>query len=146
MKDIDSKVEFIELYLRKIDCIIRKEGRQILVDINITVPQFTALQILINNGSLTIGELSQHMSLACSTLTDLIDRMEKSLLVERKRDKKDKRVVIVTVLPKGYEVLEEVLNKRREYLKGMLENFSLMDMENLNKSLEKLYTDMEKKS
>lgn len=142
---IDDKVKSIEMYLRRIDYIIRKEGRQILGDINITVPQFTALQILINSGNLTIGELSQQMALACSTITDLIDRMEKSKLVERKRDEKDKRVVIVEVLPKGYEILEEVLNKRREYLKGNLIDFSIEEMENLNNSLEKLYKEIQQK-
>lgn len=144
-KDVDEKVKHIELYLRRIDYIIRKEGRQILGDINITVPQFTALQILINNGNLTIGELSQQMALACSTITDLIDRMEKGRLVERKRDEKDKRVVIVKVLPKGYEILEEVLNKRREYLKGKLKNFSVEEMDNLNNNLEKLYMEIQQK-
>lgn len=109
---INENVAEIEKYLRKVDYIIRLEGRQIINQLNITIPQFTALQILIHNGNLTIGELSQ-MSLACSTITDLIDRMEKSQLVARRKDEKDKRVVIVEVLPKGYDILEKVL-KREE--------------------------------
>src|SRR5690554_4831047 len=90
-------VENIEKYLRKVDYIVRKKGREILNDFNMTIPQFTALQIVVNNGSLTIGDLSQKMGLACSTITDLIDRMEKSELVTRKRDEKDKRVVRIEV-------------------------------------------------
>ena len=39
------------------------------------------------------------MALACSTITDLIDRMEKAELVLRRKSSKDKRVVIVEVLP-----------------------------------------------
>ncbi len=99
----------IEKYLRKVDYIIRIKGREILNDFNITSPQFTALQILINNGDMTIGDLSQKMSLACSTITDLIGRMEKTDLVIRKKDDKDKRVVRVEVLPKGFDILEKVL-------------------------------------
>jgi DNA-binding MarR family transcriptional regulator len=89
-KDICENVVSIERHLRKVDYIIRLKGRKILNDFNITVPQFTALQILINNGELTIGELSQKMALACSTITDLIDRMEKSELVIREKDEKEK--------------------------------------------------------
>lgn len=33
----------IERYLRKIDHIVRLKGREILGDLNITIPQFTAL-------------------------------------------------------------------------------------------------------
>ena len=137
-----EQVASIEKHLRKIDYIIRKEGRGILNDFNITVPQFTALQILINNGNMTIGELSQKMVLACSTITDLIDRMEKSELVSRKKDDKDKRVVRIEVLPKGYDILEKVLVKRREFLSSKLNNFSVEDKEALNKVLGELYDAM----
>ncbi|MBC8589535.1 MarR family winged helix-turn-helix transcriptional regulator [Wansuia hejianensis] len=139
---INENVAEIEKYLRKVDYIIRLEGRQIINQLNITIPQFTALQILIHNGNLTIGELSQKMSLACSTITDLIDRMEKSQLVARRKDEKDKRVVIVEVLPKGYDILEKVLKKRREYLSSQLIDFEIEEMETLRKGLEGLYNAM----
>ncbi len=90
-------------------------------DFNITIPQFTALQILIHNGDLTIGELSQKMGLACSTITDLIDRMENNKLVVRKKDQKDKRVVRIEVLPVGYEIVEKVLEERIRFLESKLE-------------------------
>lgn len=141
-----EQVAHIEKYLRKIDYIIRRVGRGILNDFNITVPQFTALQILINNGNMTIGELSQKMDLACSTITDLIDRMEKSELVSRKRDEKDKRVVRIEVLPRGYDILEKVLIKRREFLNSKLNDFSVEDKEALNKVLGELYDAMKQES
>lgn len=134
-----ENIKDIERYLRKVDYIIRKKGREILLDFNITVPQFTALQILIYNKNMTIGELSQSMDLACSTITDLIDRMEKNNLVVRKKDEKDKRVVKVEVLPNGHEILEEVLKKRVEYLNGKLIDFSYEDKLNLKIGLRSLH-------
>ena len=134
----------IEKYLRRIDYNIRIEGRKIINELNITVPQFTALQTLIHHGNMTIGQLSQHMALACSTITDLIDRMQRTELVTRKKDIKDKRIVIVEVLPKGYEVLENVLKKRRNYLSVQLEEFSKSELDAFNQSLEKLYKSITK--
>ena len=136
---IDENVAEIEKYLRKIDHTIRKKGREIISESNITIPQFQALQILIYNESLTIGELSQKMALACSTITDLIDRMEKTELVIRRRSEKDKRVVIVEVLPKGHDILGKVLKKRRAYLKGKMSNYDLENMDILRNQLETLY-------
>ena len=135
-------VKNIEKYLRKVDYIIRRKGREILSNFNITGPQFTALQILIVNGTMTIGDLSQKMDLACSTITDLIDRMEKSNLVVRKKDEKDKRVVQVEVLPNGHDILTEVMKKRVEYLDGKLEGWTYEDKRNITLGLESLYEAM----
>ena len=106
------------------------------------MPQFTALQILINNGDLTIGELSQRMDLACSTITDLIDRMEKAELVKRTKDEKDKRVVRVLVLKKGHNILDKVLEKRIEFLETKLDDLTLDEKEHLKIALEKLHQNM----
>ena len=132
----------IEKHLRKVDYIIRLKGREILNDFNITVPQFTALQILIYNGELTIGELSQKMALACSTITDLIDRMEKNGLVVRKKDEKDKRVVRIEVLPVGYEIVEKVLKKRVEFLESKMVDLTDEEKISLDEGLESLYNAM----
>ncbi len=58
------------------------------------------------------------MALACSTITDLIDRMEKNNLVIRKKDEKDKRVVRIEVLPVGCEIMEKVLERRVGFLES----------------------------
>lgn len=144
MRGLDerSTVEEIEKHLRKVDYIIRRKGRGILSDFNITIPQFTALQILINKGNMTIGELSKSMALACSTITDLIDRMEKAGLVVRKKDEKDKRVVRIEVLSKGYEILEKVLNKRIEFLSSKLVDFTYEEKVRLSLGLKALYDAM----
>ncbi|WP_409229328.1 MarR family winged helix-turn-helix transcriptional regulator [Gudongella sp. SC589] len=135
-------VDLIEEYLRKVDYIIRKKGRVILSDFNITVPQFTALQILINNGDMTISELSQKMDLACSTITDLIDRMEKTNLVRRRKDEQDKRVVRVEVLQEGHDILSKVLEKRIEFLSDKLKGVAEDDKQALRTALENLYFEM----
>lgn len=140
-KKWDNVIE-IERHLRKVDYIIRRKGREILSDFNITAPQFIALQILMSQGELTIGELSQKMSLACSTITDLIDRMEKNKLVVRKRDNNDKRVVRIEVLPLGYELVHKVVEKRRKFLAGKLEGFEEKEMIFLKESLQSLYIAM----
>lgn len=137
-----ANVKDIEKHLRKIDYIIRKKGRVILNDFNITVPQFRALQILINDGEMTISELSQKMDLACSTITDLVDRMENAELVKRKKDKKDKRVVRIEVLSKGNNILDKVLQKRIEYLSIKLKNLSNNDKVHLRDALENLYLEI----
>lgn len=132
-------VQEIEKNLRRIDHIIRKEGRIILKDYNITVPQFEALQHLIHHENMTIGELSQRMSLAHSTVTDLIDRMEKAKLVSRSKDLDDKRIVRLKALPEGYDIVSKVLNKRIEFLRGKLVSLTDDEKDKLDDVLRRLH-------
>jgi DNA-binding MarR family transcriptional regulator len=91
---------------------------------------------------MTIGELSNKMFLACSTTTDLVDRMEKNLLVERVKDPNDRRVVRIHLLAEGERIIEEVINKRQLYLKEVLVNFSLEEIQLFQNNLMKLHQEM----
>lgn len=138
----DNPVHEIERLLRRIADILRNEGRTILQDFPITPPQFIALQWLLEKGDMTIGELSEKMYLAFSTTTDLMDRMERNQLVERVRDQADRRVVRIHLLDKGKEIIKEVLEARRQYLQGILQHFTPEEIEELKRSLERLYNQM----
>lgn len=91
---------------------------------------------------MTIGELSQKMYLACSTMTDLIDRMEKNGVVVRVRDERDRRVVRVRMLERGKTIIRDVMKARQEYLAGILSTFSPEEVELIRKHLSKLYERM----
>lgn len=124
MTYVFNTVEEIEKSLRCIAAILKKKGRDILSNYSITPPQFDALLLLNESGNMTIGELSNKMYLACSTITDLIDRMEKNNLVKRVKDEKDRRLVRIQLLENGQRVIEAALAKRQENLREVLKNFS----------------------
>lgn len=132
----------VEKRLRNIAGIVKQNGRKILNNYPITSPQFVAVQFLLEEGDLTIGELSNRISLAFSTTTDLVDRMERNELVERVRDSKDRRVVRIHVLDKGKRIIHEVIDKRQEYLGEVLENFSDDQTEKLSELLDFLHEQM----
>lgn len=132
----------LEKHLRYISGLIKRKGRAILSDYSITPPQFAVLQWLLDSGDMTIGELSNKMYLACSTMTDLIDRMEKKDLVKRVKDAKDRRVVRIQLLDKGKNIIDEVIKKRQGYLEEVLINFSIDEILMLREQLEKLYNEM----
>ncbi|MBN8200766.1 MULTISPECIES: MarR family winged helix-turn-helix transcriptional regulator [Bacillaceae] len=140
--EINDVVAEIEKDLRYISGIIKQKGREILSDFTITPPQFVALQWLFEEGDMTIGELSNKMYLACSTTTDLVDRMEKNTLVKRVKDPNDRRVVRIHLLEEGERIIEEVIKKRQDYLKEVLKNSSHNEVLFLKDNLTKLHHDM----
>jgi DNA-binding MarR family transcriptional regulator len=140
----EEQVTEIERELRYISSIVKQKGREILANFPITPPQFVALQWLNEDGDMTIGELSNKMYLACSTTTDLIDRMEANELVERVRDTNDRRVVRIHLKEKGKKIIVDVLEARREYLSTILKDFSEQDVEDLARTLQILHNEMSK--
>ncbi|WP_339254907.1 MarR family transcriptional regulator [Sporosarcina sp. FSL W8-0480] len=132
----------MEKELRYISGIIKQQGRKILSNYTITTPQFIALQWLFEHGDMTIGDLSNKMYLAFSTTTDLVDRMENNNLVKRVRDEHDRRVVRIHLLVEGERVIEEVIDKRRQYLNSVLEDFSDVEINEFSRLLTKLHREM----
>lgn len=141
-QNISTDIAKMEKDLRYIASIIKEQGRKILKNYTITPPQFSALQWLLEHGDMTIGDLSNRMFLAFSTTTDLVDRMENSQLVKRVRDEKDRRVIRVHLLPEGIRIIEEVIQKRQEYLQDVLVNYDKQEIQQFSGLLAKLHEEM----
>ena len=134
-----ESVASMEKELRYISHLIKQKGREILSNYTITPPQFVALQWLHESGDMTIGDLSNKMYLAFSTTTDLVDRMEKNELVQRVRDEQDRRVARIHLLPEGERIIQEVIEKRQNYLRDLLQEFAVDEAQELLKLLKKLH-------
>jgi DNA-binding MarR family transcriptional regulator len=64
------------------------------------------LQHLAMAGPLTVGEAAVHFDRAQSVVSELVDRLEAAGLVERMRDERDRRRVLVWLTPAGFDELE----------------------------------------
>ncbi len=85
----------------------RQIARQ-LAAFNLTVPQFYTLIALMNlGGSATMGALARELNQVSATMTGIIDRLVREGMVERSRSDEDRRSVLVTLTPQGYQVVEE---------------------------------------
>lgn len=72
------------------------------------------LQHLSWSGPLTIGEMSQHLSRAQSVVSEIVDGLEAKGLLERMRDERDRRRVLVWLTDLG----QSALARDREVLEG----------------------------
>lgn len=75
------------------------------------------LYVLWEHGNLTITEIGKLTSLAKTTLTSMLDRMEASGLIERVPDKKNRRQIFIVVTEKAkiyrktYDWLSDKMNE-----------------------------------
>ena len=66
-----------------------------------------------------IGELGKNARVKKSTITDMVDRLEKDGIAERVRDDGDRRVVKVRLTAKGKRVRKEFVIKRRDEIQNL---------------------------
>jgi MarR family transcriptional regulator, organic hydroperoxide resistance regulator len=75
---------------------------------NLTGPQLTVIKILEQIGDLSLSELSDKIRAQNSTVTGIIDRMEREGLAQRVRSTEDRRVVRIRLTEKGAKLAQEI--------------------------------------
>ncbi len=78
--------------LNAIRRVLRKPLEAELAKNQLTSPQVTVLTVVARQPGVTLKELSHEVSLAHSTVSGIVDRLEKRGLVERRADSADGRV------------------------------------------------------
>jgi DNA-binding MarR family transcriptional regulator len=96
--------------LRRIFKALQNYSHEVSNEYGITGPQLWVLKTVFKNGGLPLGELSQKMYLHPSTVTGVVDRLEKKGYVSRDRDPEDRRVVMVQLTPKGKRLAKRAPN------------------------------------
>lgn len=79
----------------------------------LTVPQITVLEELANEDGLSLKELSRRLSLSHSTVSGIIDRLEKRELVQRTADEQDRRSSRIMLSPSVQAYIREAVPSRR---------------------------------
>jgi DNA-binding MarR family transcriptional regulator len=92
LRNMTEKVnEWNKLYFAIITEMLARHG--------LTMPQLIVLGT-IKEGARTIGEISQLVDLSYSTVSGIVDRLERNGIVVRKRDEHDRRIVWVELAEK----------------------------------------------
>jgi DNA-binding MarR family transcriptional regulator len=84
--------EAVERDLRAVRQLLRKPLDAMIAQGALTGPQTAAMSALVKANGLSLKELSRELGLAHSTVSGIVDRLEKRGMVERKTDGEDRRV------------------------------------------------------
>ena len=87
---------------------IEKGLSQLFEGHGVSIPQSFVLYTLLEDDGSTLKEIGNKTLIDSSSMTVLIDKLEKVDMVERRLDSHDRRAIRVFITPKGREVAEEV--------------------------------------
>jgi DNA-binding MarR family transcriptional regulator len=108
-----------------------------------TLQMWRVLAALREQDGRRMGDLSATTSIEVSTLTRLVDNMEKKGLVARRRDAGDARVVALHVTPIGRRLTQRIVPIARRYEIVALAGFNVAEAEILKAALRRLYANMD---
>ena len=111
---------------------------QRLAPFELTAPQFFVFNALWMGDGISIGELGERTSLDSSTLTGIIDRMERNSYVERKPNLNDRRSVLVFLTPKARELGPHILKFADELDTTLRKSCSRKEMDTFEQVLREL--------
>ncbi|WBA42331.1 MarR family winged helix-turn-helix transcriptional regulator [Hymenobacter canadensis] len=84
--------------------LLTKAYQPYLQELDLTYPQYLVLMLLWEHDELTVKALGEKLLLDSGTLTPLLKRLEQKQCVSRRRDPRDERSVIISLLPAGREL------------------------------------------
>ncbi len=140
--------EVIEEAVRRLVRAEQKKFAQLLVEHNVTLPQFYVLLSIKRRGAgCPIGALAEEMLQSYPTMTGIVDRLEEAKLVVRDRaTEKDRRKVIVRLTPRGSQLLERANGARHERMNRAFAGLSAHDRRELLRLLMIYLETLEKES
>jgi MarR family transcriptional regulator, organic hydroperoxide resistance regulator len=140
---LDITISEIMQSLRRIFKAIHNYSSDVSDKFGITGPQLWTLNTISKNEGLPLGELSEKMYLRPSTITGLVDRLEKRGYVVRDRDQKDRRVVKILLTPKGKALVKRAPNPIQGKMIYGLRSLNRGELRSIYDSIQKLVEIME---
>ncbi len=132
--EVDSIVEtIIYLYTES-----RRLTKGMASQFGLTGPQLTVIKLLETFENLSLSSLSERIRAQNSTVTGIIDRMEREGLVRRERSTTDRRVVHIKLSDKGQKLARQIQVEPMEIFRGALGSLTGADLKDLLRIMNKL--------
>jgi DNA-binding MarR family transcriptional regulator len=106
---------------------------------DVTPSQMRAVRKLTaREGGLRSSELAHHLHIAPRSATEVVDALAAKGLVQRSPDPTDRRATLVSLTPRGRELMDEVRRARGAESEKLFERLSRTDRDHLSRILRRL--------
>lgn len=135
----ESDTRELRAWLRLLSCtnlVLHRLRRNLKDTFSVTLPRFDLLaQVARPPLGTTLGELSRRLLVTKGNVTDIVIRMEKEELIERRRDETDGRIQHVYLTAAGEEALGRMLGAHNRWLKELMRHMSEEELDTLMDAL-----------
>jgi len=126
--------EILAAYL-KVSQHVSRQFRVHFGKLNLTFPQALVLNVLLEEAPLPISLLAERTGSANSTVSGIVDRLEKLDMVRRERSEEDRRVIYVNLTGKCRSMRESASADVKGYFSVLMDKLSEEEKESILKNL-----------
>lgn len=142
--DAVQSIEFrVLVSLRKIIRSVDIYSRRLNSEFGLTTPQLICLLEIVAKKEITLSKLTAEVNLSGSTVTGIVDRLEKKGFVVRRRSTVDRRKVYVLPTESGLEVALKSPSLIQDKLSESLSKLDAEEQLRIAESLERIVSLME---
>ena len=133
-----KKVLEISRLIGEITNLMRQNRIKSFENIGITAPQSLVVAMLSRSEKMKLGDLSNKMNLSNSTVSGIVDRLEKRGIVERIRSEEDRRVTYIAATQSFNDSYGNLHKKMEEYMHNVMSKASDGDIDKITEGLNTL--------
>ena len=130
----DQTADILRSYLR-VTQHLSQQFREHFGQFNLTFPQAMVLTVLGEEGTMPISALAERTGSANSTISGVVDRLEKLGLAKRVRSTQDRRVIFVEATPRYQKLKEQALDSVNDYFSTLVQGISPKEREEILRAL-----------
>jgi len=137
MENINQSTKVANLF-QEVMILFKQSMNKVFEDSGITVLQGMVLGILSMENRIRITELSSKLSLPNSTVSGILDRLEKQGMVVRERSQEDRRVVYVSISPHFKDIHQDMRENLKLNIENVMNQGTSQDLNDIFKGLNTL--------
>lgn len=130
--------------VKQVELVVRARIDEIVRPVGLTATQYTALTVLERHDDLSSAQLARNSFVTAQSMADMITALEGRRLIERHRDKSDRRRLVVALTDEGRDMLDRCRDDVAALEAAMLSGLSAAQTKALRTSLGACYANLSK--
>ena len=135
-KKSDELYEALGQFFQRIFSLAESSSMHRMIELDVSFTQARTMFLLAHTDRpLPITEIAAELGLSAAATGRNIDQLVKLGIVERQENPDDRRVKLVSLSPKGFEVADQQIEQKRQAVRKFVDRLSATEAENLTQAL-----------
>lgn len=117
---------------------IQKQSEKDIKGYGLNKTEFGVLELLYHKGNHPIQNIGKKLLLASSSITYVIDQLEKKNLIKRKASPKDRRMTYASITKKGHNLMDDIFPEHKKALHDIFRGLNMDEKTLMISQLKKL--------
>ncbi len=142
MPGTESAPPLLTYMVKQVELAVRARLDEIVRPVGLTALQYTALSVLERHTDMSSAQLARNSFVTAQSMADMITALEERKLIERHRDRTDRRRLVVALTDQGRALLDRCRPEVAALEAAMLKGLSAAQTKALRSALATCYANL----